>query len=284
MNINYDSKIFNIKINIGYDLELIIVENGKPNKICLFINGLNGDKNAIKYFRKINDSFLVSFNHRQWDDNTQPGSKNPNVYIDDIYKIIVKLKEIYPNNKIFLLGESWGSALSIIFQKNYSDMIDGVFTWNMPFGIKKLEDSESKNSIVNSFRMILTLLFNKNYYSPTMFPHELTNNVILKRAIKIRNKDKKASNRVIIAAWKSFKKSWKILLKNVSKKSNLNFVYVQSMGDALISEKKVNKLKHKLYENQKKIYIFDKGTHILSFDIEECKKLFDLINLKLSEW
>lgn len=286
MNVIKDVSFKNI--NIGYNLELIITKNGKCDYVCLFLNGLNGDKNSIKYFVNLENCIAISFNHRQWEDNRQKSSKNPYVYIEDIKKIVYQIKLLYPNLKIFLLGESWGSALAIMFQDKYPKEINGIITWNMPCGIVNIGDDENRtnNIFIDSIKMIITFLFNIDFLSPTIFPSKLTDNKLLQRAINIRNKGKKGSNRVIIAAWKSFSKAWKILIKNLKNDSNSNFLYIQSFNDALISNKKVNIIEKNYQEkiNKNIILLKNGGTHILSFDTKYSKLLFDTIKKYLSKW
>ncbi len=277
-----ENRIKKTTIKIPYDLELIIIEPKKEtSKICLFISGLNGDKSSIKYFdnKTFDDKYLITFNHRQWGDNKAKSSKNYNVYIEDIFNVIKQLNVLYPNKEIYLIGESFGSSLSIIFYNKYPQLISGVFVWNMPGGAKGNDLDKQEGQFLTSIKILMTFLFNINFKSPSFFPEQLTNNKILYRAIKIQNMKKEGDNKVIIASWYALKKAWKTLYEILENKQHLNLVYIQSLEDALMGKSKIKRLENK-FPNLKnnKYYIFEKGTHILSFDMNEANHLFELMD------
>ena len=118
--------------------------------------------------------------------------------------------------------------------------------------------------------MIITFLTNINTYDTGAFVDGLTNDKVLIKVIKFLAR-KKVSNRVIISAWRSFKKSWKYLLKN---HENINFKYIQSNDDIMKSSSIVEKLRTKT----DKVTIFQEGTHILTFDKFHQDKLFNEIH------
>lgn len=77
-------------------------------------------------------------------------------YIDDGYALTEYLKKRFSKEKIYLVGESWGSALGIFLIEKYPDsyhaligtgqMVDFVETEKMDYA-KALEIAESKNDI-----------------------------------------------------------------------------------------------------------------------------------------
>lgn len=277
MTLNKDVKSMNI--NIGYNIELLIkYPKKKSDKVCLFVNGLNADKIIINHLDNdcFKDKYLVTFNHRQWDDNIQKSTKNPKTYIKDIYKIVSFLKREYHDKKIYLLGESWGCALSIIFMYKYPNLIEKGIVWNMPYGLQKIDNKNEKNKFVMRIKMLTTFFLNIETKSFSFFPEELTNNKVLARSIRIRNISKKTSNKVIIASWKSLRKAWKILNKNINK---MDLIYIQGMKDILISNKKINYLKNHYQDLiDKKIFLLSEGTHILTMDDIESNNLFEIID------
>lgn len=281
MNSFLEKRIISKKINIGYDLELTIVEPiVKAKSICLYLSGLNGSRSSIKFFNNkcFDDKYLIAFNHRQWEDNLAKSSKNPNIYLHDIYKIILELKKNYPNLPINLIGESWGAGLSVLFINKFENIVNKAVIWNMPYKIINHENDGEQKTYKTAFDMIMTFLFNVNTKSLAFFPEQLTNNKVLLRAIRIKNKNKTSDNKVIVAAWITLRKAWKTMYKNFCN-NKYNYVYVQGGKDSLMDDRKVKKLEKKYPKlNNLRYQIWSEGTHVLSLDATESTKLFDFIN------
>ena len=237
-------------------------------KFIFFIPGLNGNGTMINYWNYpfANEWNLFSFDARAQGDNTCRPSRNYKTYIKDIHNIIEFIKKEYQMEEVILLGESWGGALCSLYAKYYND-VNGYFFWNVPYHIVDVSNEKGKSKFIKSAKMILTFLTNINTYDNGRFVDKLTNDEVLIRVVKALRRNR-VSNRVIIAAWLSFKKSWKFIAKNFER---INFKYVQSLQDILGSIDVVNNLKNKT----DKIIIFDKGFHILSFDKEMDEKLFN---------
>ncbi len=244
--------------------------NKKSNTLLLFIPGLNGNGSMIKYFNYpyFDNMYLFSFDQRAQGFNTNKPSRFYKKYLKDLNYLIDEIKIRYPHiNNIYLCGESWGSTLSFLFHKYYFQKINGVIGWNMPYKVVDLSPKKGWNKFSSSMKTLLTFLTSIDTYDDAPMASELTNNKVLLRIIK-SIKRPKLSNKVILAAWRSFKKSWKYISKN-----NFNYLYIQSLEDAMITLKKVN---HEAMHNDK-IIIFKKGYHLLTFDNNVSDKLFKII-------
>lgn len=276
-------------INIGYNLDLFIVNpliQKEDNIVCLFINGLNGDSVMVNYFNYpvFDNKYLITYNNRQHGNNNYKATRNYKVIMNDIKLIIQNIKTLYPNKKIYLIGESWGATLSIhSYYKNINN-IDGIFIWNMPRKIinlnqeNKTNEYEKKSVLIS--KLFASFLLNINTYSYTIFPEILTNNPTLKRLISLKAK-KETNNKNSIVVWLSLKPAWKKFFKILKDINGYNIFYVQSDEDALQDKKVLIKLKNRFPELIDKNLFFIKGTHLLSFDNTEAINLFEIMNKKI---
>lgn len=265
---NFQKEIFNIS-NEPFPVFYISPKN-ISNKMIFYIPGLNGNGIMIKYWNtSLSDNFyLVSFDPRAQGESKAKSSRLYKRYLKDINEIIIAFKNKYNIDDVYIIGESWGSALASLYLKKYKN-IKGIFIWNMP--CKLIDVSEEKKWIKfkRNLKIIFTFLFFINTNDLAPFNKKLTNNKTLIRTVEIFRR-KKISNKVVIASWRSFKPAWNFLLKN---HKSINFKYIQSKEDVLIDFNKVNRLS----KISNKIVILDKGYHILSFDENVNKDLFNMI-------
>lgn len=253
------------------------IEPKKPSKdLIFFLCGLDGNGVTITYFNyDVFDNYhLIAIDGRAQASNKSKSSRTYKTYIKDIHNIINKFKEEHEINKVYLIGESWGSALALLYNKTYHD-VNGIFIWNMPCKIVNITKVKPSIAFKRNTKMFWTFLTNADIYDERDFDEALTNSKALVRAINVfRNKE--ASNRVTIAAWRSFSKAWKYVTKNYN---DINFHYIQSLEDVMIDKKKVDKLAART----DKVEFFDKGYHILSFDENVEDKLFNTLKKWLGQ-
>lgn len=265
-----ENRLNSFQIPVGKDqFPIFHVKPINPSDtLIIFVPGLNGNGNMIYYwdYPLFDNAHFASYDPRSQASNTAKPSKNYRKYVDDLYKIINNLKKQLNVKKIFLIAESWGSSLSFLLTKKYKNVVDGLFCWNMPHTIHDTNKVKGSEKNKRNLLVVSTYLFNVNTYDTQPFTEGLINNPVILRAIKM-SKKLKLSNRVIISSWLSFKKSWRYLAKNFNK---LNFRYVQSGGDIVGNFKMVEKLAKK----SDKFIMYEKGCHLLSFDIEMADKLF----------
>ncbi len=238
-------------------------------KAVIYVHGLNGNGCMVKYFNysMFDNIYLFGYDQRAQGNNLNKPSRFYKQYIFDLDKVITAFKQKFPHvEEIYLIGESWGSTICFLYEKHFSNKIDGVIGWNMPYDIIDLCPTKGWTKFKSSMKVILTFLTSINTYDESPFAEALTNNKILIRLVKTI-KNNKVSNKVILACWRSMKKPWKVL-KNPPIKSK----YIQSMEDAMLSKKRLLIIK-----NFPCTEIFEKGYHILTFDDNVSDKLFSSI-------
>ena len=168
-------------------------------------------------------------------------------YIYELDVIIQWTKKFFPQYQIFLLGESWGGSINCLYYKKYHHLfsqnhIKGVFVWNMP-----------------------------NKPSPTFIQDKLSQNTLLIRAQRMAPLSRQ-NTRLLLAVWRSLKKSWSFLTKNIN---NGDIFYLQSGQDAMADWKKINKLKK--IATIESFKFIPTGYHILSFEPNEATILYETI-------
>ncbi|MGL4342999.1 MAG: alpha/beta fold hydrolase [Metamycoplasmataceae bacterium] len=261
-----------IKIpNIEEEIPFYFKGNFQNEKCFIFIPGLGGEGGSILNYLNLEEDFpnycSVSFDMRGQGENKNKPSKYFQKYLSDVNNIINYLLEKYQFSEIILGGESWGSALAFLYQNKYHKKeIKKVIGWNMPFSIIKNEEKEkTMPSLISNFKILLTYLTNITTYEERPFNEKLTNNEVVIRINQ--NKNNKQNNKLPIAAWKSFKKAYRIYFKN---KEIMQYHYIQSLDDVLRTNSFIEK-------NAKNMIILEKGTHILSLDKFEKNNLFKTI-------
>ncbi len=269
-------KIEKIKYPVPFTVVNPIKES-KDSKIIIFMNGLNGDRAWLKFFNHdvFDDNFLLSFDQKGQSQNKEKPSQIFRKLVKYNLKIIeyISSKSILKNRDIILIGESWGAIATILMIKKMPEFFKGALAWNIPGKIPPRNiQSNKKELLVLSFKTTFTLLTGINTKSKISFDERLTSNKLLIRAS--RNSDKKYdNNKTSIAIYFSMFPAWKILVKNNFK---IPFIYVQSLEDVMLYEKKWKKIK-----NYKNVVSFKKGHHILFLENnslllgDEIKKLVD---------
>lgn len=248
------------------------------NTLVIFITGLNGNSSFTKYFNYdcFKAVYLFSYDQRAQSKNKNKASKNYKIYLKDLDFIINEIKSRYHYiEKIILIGESWGSSLAFLYNKYRPNKINGTFGWNMPYKVKDIQPKSFSAKLKLSIKVLLTFLTPIETFDESPIAGALTNNLILKRMLKA-NKSNKLSNRVVIAAWMTFKKSWRYLICNCN---NINFTYIQSGEDVMATDQIINKAMLKSDNFIK----FDKGYHILTFDENVSDKLFQKIGIYITK-
>ncbi len=263
----------------GIELEVptIIANSRKENKIgYLFIGGLNATLSAVRLFKakEFNGSTIISFDGRAQGDNKNKGSKNKWKYVDDIKLFIDKLinDERFKNIKHWIiLGESWGSALAILYWKKYGseNKISKIICWNCPYCLVDISNKTKKEKFSDGMRMLKTFLFNIETTTENKVNELLVNNNFVIRMFRMKSNPISYSTPVL-AAWRTFKPAWKYFNKNFN---DMNISYMQSSNDCLAKMKFINKS----MKTNNKIYKIEGGSHILIFDMDKRQELLDWI-------
>lgn len=136
INSNEISEIKSFKLN-GHDQKVLI--EGKHSKLPIVISLHGGPGAPIPFsvgcrgmFPNFTDNFIMVY----WD---QYGCGINNSVIDDSFTIdmfvkmssdlIREIKNLYPNNKIYIFSISWGSILSTKLLEKDNHLVDGVVAW-----------------------------------------------------------------------------------------------------------------------------------------------------------
>ncbi|MGL4616779.1 MAG: alpha/beta fold hydrolase [Mycoplasmoidaceae bacterium] len=235
--------------------------------LCSF--GLNGSAKFIKYLNYpcFDNVDFICYDQRAQSKNKLKPSMWHTTYINDMNLVINEYLKQNPNiKKLYIIGESWGASIAFLYKKKYPKNIDGVLGWNMPYEVIDTSKKQRNNTILK-FKVALTLFTGINTNGATILSHDTTNNKAIQKLI-LSSRNKLISNKVIIASWRSFKRAWRYFLKNPDE----NFVYIQTGEDNMKSKR--------LFKDGKKyknVIMYEKGTHLLSFDINVADKLFDEI-------
>ena len=125
-----DSIIENLEINgIKLSFSISKIQENKP--IILYLHGGPGDA-CIPLTKKFNseleESFIfVNFDQRGAGLSYYPFSKDKKITIDDIlddiYQFVIYLLGRFNQEKLILMGHSWGGALGLLFIQKYPELI-----------------------------------------------------------------------------------------------------------------------------------------------------------------
>lgn len=256
-----ENNYFKIK-GLKYEVPFTVVNpihKSKKSKIIVFMNGLNGDRAWLKYFNHsvFDNNFLISFDQKGQAKNEEKPSQIYQRLINYNLKVLEYIfkDSKYKNREIILIGESWGANCALLMAKKRPDLMKGFLIWNMPGKLpSKNVDASRKKIISMSFKTWFTFMTGINTKSIIPFDERLTSNRLLIRASKYQ-KNLYMNNKTPISIFLSFIPSWRIIIKN---RLTVPFVYVQSMQDIMLCEKRFKKIK-----NNSNTVIFEKGCHIL---------------------
>lgn len=269
---------FNVEIaGLKYDTPCIFLRANKPNvdKVVFFIHGLNGTKNSLQFLHHhLENAHIIGYDERSCGDNKNPATNHYWQYALDLKNLITELKDEFVKlniKEIYLMGESFGAAISILFYKRFQDLINGVVLWNMPRKVIDISDSSKKEKFLMAGPMLYSWITNLPTFKSAPSPvNKLSNNRSLILATKMKMPNILSDNRSIIAAWWGNKKAWKILLsEKFFKNAKKDIFYISSKQDPLIDTKAVHRLDTMLKNSDTdKIVHFElpKGTHILLYD------------------
>lgn len=118
------------KVKLGGSEEWITIRDKDPrNPVLLFLAGGSGDSQLVleqRALAPLEDRFVVV----NWD---QPGAGKsyhsiehskltPDRYISDAHELVLNLRQRFGKEKIYLSGQSWGSALGIMVVQRYPEL------------------------------------------------------------------------------------------------------------------------------------------------------------------
>lgn len=246
-----------------------LIDNGK-NDVILYVQGLNGtisgaDMLEHKFF---DDKILVSYEKLAHGDNSNSASLHASRYVNELMGVINITKAKFPNSKVFIAGESFGGAISVIFYFKFHKLIDGMIVWNIPYKIINVNKTSLLVNLKTACKMLPVIFFGITTYDYNAAdPIEyLTSNKILVRMRRLNKENNKKSNNK--SSWTAnliMKKSWKTMNKLLKKFPDTNFIQIQTKEDRLADFKRWNKLNQK-FPKSKHLVFLEKGWHILCLE------------------
>jgi hypothetical protein len=101
----------------------------KNTSVFIFVGGLGTTLPFIRIFNYpfFDEHYLISYERMMHGNNINKATRFVMPYVDEIDIIVNYAKAHFPNKKVYLLGESWGSHLCLLYYKKYSNKIDGVY-------------------------------------------------------------------------------------------------------------------------------------------------------------
>ena len=282
-------------IEINNTMQCVSICTKKPdNPILLYLHGGPGDAVmplVAKYNKGLEDIFtVVTLEQRGAGKSYYPFSEKDNIKIDafveDIYALSIKLLERFDQEKLYLVGHSWGSVLGIKFIKRYPDLVHAYVGCGQVVNMKKSSQiaydfAIQKNEINQNKKVLLKLksidcsyqqeswlndllfvtgqvikhkgsLYGKTNFNRFIFDFLLSPDYSLKDLI---NRQK--------GSMQSIKYLWQELMdinfENITK-FEVPVIFVQGRGDYQVSSVLVNEY-FQTIKSKKKFYWFENSCH-----------------------
>lgn len=269
-----------------YDIPLLIVNPknvSDSSSIILFTSGL-GNSNALASYMNnelFDNNWFISYEKAMHGDNKNTPSQFKKAWLNELDSVVEYAKKKYPGRKIFLIGESWGSAINFVYYKKHKSKIAGTLNWNSPFKIINPEKVPFKLMFKTSCRQLSTFLFNTN----KLIPHiqskveMFTSDPILARLMKFEPEVKR-NTRATMAAWRFMRPAYNFI-KKYGKNPDFDFLYIQTKDDILQKKSTIKTLIKHMDDNH--LQVWESGKHILQFEPLESDKLFKEIHKFISK-
>jgi hypothetical protein len=93
---------------------------------------VGGKAMTFSYVKHINNSFfdnhyLISFEGSEYGHNKNKTSRSVKSFLNEIDTIVNFVRAKFPTLKIFLLGESLGAAMSMVYYAKYMNKVNGLY-------------------------------------------------------------------------------------------------------------------------------------------------------------
>ena len=269
--INLDTQVFKCPIPI-----VCVKPLYEDANTCVFIFNCGlGGTNALNLYMNsfaFDTNYFVTYEKMGHGENHNKPSQFKKPFLKELDCVVNWVRQNLPNKPIYLLGESWGCAVNLLYLKKHTNKISGVINWNMPTKVKPPKNLTFKAAWASAWREIVTFFTNKELELPINEEanKDLTTDPILLRAMNIYSHAKRSS-RLAIAVWRYMWPSYRFLLKH-SKDPKYNFIYIQSGEDALMTKKHIDKIMQRADDQH--FVKLEKGYHIMSMEPIESEKLY----------
>jgi len=246
--------------------------------VIIFTSGLGNTNVLASYMNNklFDENWFISFEKAMHGNNKNLPSQFKKQWLNELDLVVDYVKERFPGRKIFLIGESWGSAINFVYYKLNKDKVAGTVNWNSPMSVINPEKVPFKKMVATSFIQLSTFLFNTN----KLIPHiqnkveMFTSDPILVRLMRFEP-DVKRNTRATLAVWRFMGPTLRFL-KKYGKDDNYKFLYIQTKEDILQKPSTIKSLSKHMDANH--FQLWEKGRHILQFEPNESDKLFEAIS------
>lgn len=180
-------------IQIGSSKQFISIFGENNNlPLLVYLHGGPGDA-ALPLMYKYNVELGKAFNVVVWEQRgagksyckfSEEDIISIETYIEDLHSLILYLLETFKQDKVYLLGHSWGSVLGLMFIKKYPQLIHSYYGCGQVVNMKKglkcqydfvLKKSEERNQkkIVQQLKTINLSLTQEDWLNDLLFVTKL---------------------------------------------------------------------------------------------------------------
>lgn len=198
--------------------------------------------------------------------------KNIGMQVHDLHMIIQVVRNLHPNKKIILLGESLGSSLALWYSKIYPKIIDGLILTSIV-----TSNGSGDVRIETIFNLLISYIFSPSHpvelsYDPNMYSNDST---FVDWAFNIDTLGTRSiSPRYLVQANRVIKRSYNYLCETDSP-----IMIIQGGKDVLSTKEKVTKIIDGCNKSNINYLYFPEMLHSIVND-----KNRDAVFEKISEW
>lgn len=267
-------------VNFKHSIPVVCVkpkQEPKESVIFIFNGGIGSSIPSCLYMNSFlyDKHYFITYEKAGHNENKNKPSQFKKNYLNELDEVINWVKKQYPEKRIFLLGESWGTAINFVYYKKYGNKIDGTIGWNMPFAITDPEKKTAKQMYSIVWRELVTFLFNIECHLPIVQTSQdkFSRDPLFGRLLKLVPPSK-TNTKINLSVWRFMRPAYNFIKKYGTDK-NVKFLYVQSGEDVMANWKKVKKIEQ--YADKEHYVKFPTGYHVLSMEPKESILLFNKI-------
>lgn len=253
------------------------LKESKQTVIFIFNSGIGSSIPTCLYMNNsiYDNHYFIAYEKAGHNDNKNKPSQFKKLYLNELDEVVAWTKKHLPGKQIYLLGESWGTAINFLYYKKNKNRVKGTIGWNMPFGIVNPEKKTAKQMYSIIWRELVTLLFNAECHLPLVQTSQdkFSRDPLFRRLLSFVPPSK-TNTRINLSVWRYMRPSFNFI-KKYGKDNNYNFLYIQSGQDVMADWKKIFKLEKSTDKNH--FIRLKTGYHVLSMEPKESIVLYDYI-------
>lgn len=269
-----------ISNNFKHEIPVVSVSpitKTRRSVVFIFNSGIGSSIPSCLYMNNpaFDNHYFVTYEKAGHNENINKPSQFKKNYLKELDDVVSWVKNTIPHRKIYLLGESWGTAINFLYYKKNRNKISGTVGWNMPFAITNPEKKTKKQMYSIIWRELVTLLFNIECHLPVVQTSQdkFSRDPLFRRLLSIVPPSK-TNTKINLAVWRYMKPCFKFIRK-YGRNDKYKFLYVQSGQDVMADWSKILKIRKRT--NKKHFIKLKTGYHVLSMEPKESKMLYDLV-------